>query len=145
VFALRLAKDPGNSQPGHFQQFAYARQDKVSGVLASVMVSLGNSSGHGAGVFSLLRRTPATAAPCFSRPSSALIGTAEPAPELTPAGQPQAKSTELKLSPGNSSPNDANFTVEYGQFRNLSSWECKDASHERPCGEKFWRFVLASV
>jgi len=82
---------------------------KVSGVLASVMVSLGNSSSHGAGVFSLLRRTPDTAAPCFGRPSSALIGTAEPTPELTPAGQLHVKwstkSTELKLSPGNSSPN----------------------------------------
>src|SRR5213594_4959561 len=87
---------------------------KVSGVLTSVMVILGDSSRHDASLFSPRRRTPATAAPCFGRPSSALIGTAEATPELTPAGQRQitwsTKSIELKLSPDNSSPNDANFT-----------------------------------
>src|SRR6267142_211770 len=122
---------------------------KVSGVLASGTVILGDSSRHDAGVFSVRRRTPAAAAPCFGRPSSALIGTAEPTPELTRAGRPQVtwstKSIQPNLSLGNSSPNDANFTVEYGQFRNVSSWECKDASHERPCGEEFSQFVSGST
>jgi hypothetical protein len=122
---------------------------KVLGVLASVMVILGDSSRHDAGVFSLRRCTPAKGAPCFGRPSSALIGKAEPTPGLTHAGQPQVKwstkSTELKLSPGNSSPNDVNFTTEYGQFRNPSSWECTHASHERPCSEEFSQFVFAST
>src|SRR5712664_1400246 len=56
---------------------------KVLGVLGSVMVNFGESSRYDAGVFSLRRHTPAMAAPCFSRPSHALIGTAEPTPELS--------------------------------------------------------------
>ena len=121
----------------------------MSDLLASVMVILDDSSRPNAGVFSLRQRTPATTAPCFGRSSSVLIGTAEPTPEFTPAGQPQVtwstKSIQPNLSLGNSSPNDANFTVEYGQFRNVSSWEFKDASHERPCGEEFSQFVSGST
>jgi hypothetical protein len=79
----------------------------VSRVLGTVRVILGDSSRHEAGVFSLRSRTPGTTAPCFGRPSSVLIGTAEPTPELTPANEPQVtcstKSIELKPSPGNNS------------------------------------------
>ncbi len=115
---------------------------KVSGVLARVRVILDDSSRQDAGVFSVRWRTPAAAASFFGRPPSALIGTVEPTPELTRAGQPEVtwstNSIELKLSPCNSSPNDVSFTAEYGQFRNASSWDCKHANHERPCGEEFF-------
>src|SRR5882762_6407717 len=96
---------------------------KVSGVLASGTVILGDSSRHDAGVFSVRRRTPAAAASCFGRPSSALIGAVEPTPELTRAGQPEVtwstNSIELKLSPCNSSPNDVNFTADTANFGTL--------------------------